>query len=93
MGVQRRALQKIEGRTLQHGLARDASKVGLVGLVRILTDKKFDVIDCQLPSDHLFSLGAQSIPRTDFIAHLRLALDAVDTPGLWDIEFEGLKLS
>ena len=73
--------------------ARDASKVGLVGLVRILTDKKFEVIDCQLPSDHLFSLGAQSIPRTDFIAHLRLALDAVDTPGLWDIEFEGLQLS
>ena len=73
--------------------ARDASKVGLVGLVRILTHKKFDVIDCQLPSDHLFSLGAQSIPRTDFIAHLRLALDAVDTPGLWDIEFEGQKLS
>jgi len=73
--------------------ARDASKVGLVGLVRILTDKKFDVIDCQLPSDHLFSLGAQSIPRADFIAHLRLALDAVETPGLWDIELEGLKLS
>ncbi|GIT53635.1 MAG: hypothetical protein Ct9H300mP16_07950 [Pseudomonadota bacterium] len=44
--------------------------MGLGGLVRILTEKRFVVIDCQLPSDHLFSLGARSIPRSRFITQL-----------------------
>ena len=71
---------------------RDASKVGLVGLVRILTEKRFVVIDCQLPSDHLFSLGARSIPRSRFITQLGQAVDKVDTPGLWDVELNDLSL-
>jgi Leu/Phe-tRNA-protein transferase len=29
-----------------------------------------ELIDCQVASDHLFTLGARLIPRADFIAHL-----------------------
>ena len=45
----------------------DASKVGLVALCRHLSASGFDIIDCQVASDHLFSLGAVEIDREDFL--------------------------
>lgn len=50
--------------------ARDASKVVLVSLARALHRAGFHCIDCQLPSSHLFSLGAELIPRQQFLAEL-----------------------
>ena len=47
--------------------ARDASKVALVGLARL----GYRLIDCQVPSPHLASLGAVEIPRRAFGAYLR----------------------
>ncbi len=44
----------------------DASKVALVGLVDILRRGRFAVIDCQVESPHLNSLGARNIRRLDF---------------------------
>lgn len=49
----------------------NASKVALVALCRFLLHKSFRVIDCQVASDHLFSMGAQEISRNDFINHLQ----------------------
>ena len=48
----------------------DASKVALVGLCRHLKSKNIDLIDCQVASDHLFSMGATEIPRQLFLQFL-----------------------
>jgi len=51
--------------------ARDASKAALARLVELCRQEGIVVIDCQLPSRHLESLGARSIPRAQFQALLR----------------------
>ena len=50
---------------------RDASKAALARLVDLCRREGVVVIDCQLPSRHLESLGARSIPRAQFQALLR----------------------
>jgi leucyl/phenylalanyl-tRNA--protein transferase len=50
---------------------RDASKAALAGLVRRGAAHGIDVIDCQLPSAHLRSLGSRPIPRSEFLAYLQ----------------------
>ena len=47
---------------------RDASKIALVHLVK---QRVYRLIDCQLPSDHLQSMGAKIMNRRDFILRLR----------------------
>lgn len=44
----------------------DASKVALVALVRALERRPHAMIDCQIESAHLNSLGARALPRVDF---------------------------
>lgn len=46
--------------------ADNASKVGFAHLVRQLCTWDFQLIDCQVANDHLFSLGAVEIPRDEF---------------------------
>jgi leucyl/phenylalanyl-tRNA---protein transferase len=55
----------------------DASKVALHDLVQRLRQRNVGLIDCQVASDHLFSLGARLIPRADFIAHLARGIPAL----------------
>jgi leucyl/phenylalanyl-tRNA---protein transferase len=50
---------------------RDASKVALAHLVEVCLRNSIGVIDCQLPSPHLASLGSRTIPRLQFQALLR----------------------
>jgi len=50
---------------------RDASKVALVGLDWQMQRRNFNLVDCQLPSKHLFSLGAENIDRDDFMRRLK----------------------
>ncbi len=45
----------------------NASKVALIHLARALEQKDYALIDCQLYTDHLASMGAREIPRKDFI--------------------------
>lgn len=61
----------------------DASKVAFVHLVRQLERWGFALIDCQLPSAHLFSLGAEEIRRRDFMARLEQALTPPGHRGRW----------
>ena len=49
----------------------DASKVGFVTLVRHLQQQGFRLIDCQVHTGHLESLGAKLIPRRDFVRLLK----------------------
>lgn len=48
----------------------DASKIAFYYLVRQLQRWGFMLIDCQVQSEHLDSLGAESIPRPSFIQML-----------------------
>lgn len=55
-------------------LARDASKVALKQLVDVALARGTALIDCQLASAHLASLGAREIPRREFVARLERAI-------------------
>lgn len=59
--------------------ATDASKVGFVTLVEHLRDWGFALIDCQMPTRHLESFGARSIPRAVFAQALAEHLDRLST--------------
>jgi len=48
----------------------DASKVALVHLCKRLADWRFGLIDCQMRTDHLVSMGAIEIPREEFLTLL-----------------------
>lgn len=57
---------------------RDASKAALDGLVRQALAEGLALIDCQLPSAHLRSLGSRAIPRAEFLALLAQAIPGVE---------------
>ena len=63
----------------------DASKVALVALVDIMRRSGGQMIDCQVESDHLNSLGAQNIKRLDFERHLAQTVDMDLDPGAWQL--------
>lgn len=45
----------------------NASKIALIELVKKSINEKFILIDCQIYSKHLESLGARNIPREEFL--------------------------
>lgn len=49
----------------------DASKIALAHLSAQLERWNFGMIDCQMNTPHLASLGAREIPRSEFIARLQ----------------------
>jgi leucyl/phenylalanyl-tRNA--protein transferase len=53
---------------------RDASKVAVVGLVEHARRVGTTLIDVQMPSPHLASLGVVAIPRADYLRRLAAAL-------------------
>ena len=61
----------------------DASKVALVHLRDFLQDRDFGFIDCQLPTDHLVSLGAREVAREDFLSQLLQFLKHTTLTGPW----------
>jgi leucyl/phenylalanyl-tRNA--protein transferase len=61
-------------------LERDASKVALCALAQSLRERDESLIDCQVASAHLESLGAQSIPRRVFLERLRAATAGRNSP-------------
>jgi len=63
----------------------DASKVALVALVSILRRGGFQMIDCQVQSDHMNSLGARSIKRLDFERRLAQTVDIETDTGAWQL--------
>jgi len=51
-------------------LTSNASKFAFIKLAEELKAKNYKVIDCQLHTDHLESMGAQEIPRKEFMKFL-----------------------
>lgn len=48
----------------------DASKFAFAHLVRLLQSRCVGLIDCQMKTSHLASLGGREIPRQEFLEHL-----------------------
>ena len=65
----------------------NASKVAFITLVKSLQERGFGLIDCQIRSDHLLSLGAREIPREIFLALLQHLLSYETFRGDWDACF------
>ncbi len=55
-------------------IMRDASKIALFYLVKLLNEKGFSLLECQFLSPHLASLGAIEIPDEEYMKLLNLAL-------------------
>lgn len=67
--------------------ATDASKVALASAVPYLRARGVALIDCQTPSEHLTRLGATSMPRSEFLQHLKRYREPAAPPGSWRQDF------
>jgi len=66
----------------------DASKVALVRLARQLQQWGFGLIDCQMETAHLASLGARTMPRAVFTERLAELVNLQHRLGPWTINLE-----
>lgn len=64
----------------------DASKVALVHLVRQLERWGFEMVDCQMSTAHLASLGAREIPRAEFLRRLERLVRLPGVPAPWTLD-------
>jgi leucyl/phenylalanyl-tRNA--protein transferase len=64
----------------------DASKIALVHLVRQLDRWGFGLVDCQMKTAHLASLGAVEIPRRAFVAEVAQLTAESGRTGGWALE-------
>lgn len=61
----------------------NASKVALVHLVEKLIEWEYEIIDAQVYTNHLESLGGELIPRNQYLKFLVKALEKQGIDGLW----------
>lgn len=61
----------------------DASKIALACLCRRLTAWGYVLLDCQVHSEHLESLGSTLMPRSRFLERLAELCDAPVRPAAW----------
>jgi leucyl/phenylalanyl-tRNA--protein transferase len=67
-------------------LASDASKLGFVKLVEQLARWEFEMIDCQVHTEHLERFGAQEWPRARFLEVLARGLEHETRRGPWHFD-------
>lgn len=63
--------------------ATDASKTALAHLVRLLRTCDVPLIDCQMETEHLASLGARPIPRAQFVREITPLVEFPVPCGHW----------
>ena len=61
----------------------DSSKVALVALAEFSKQVGIKIIDCQMTTKHLLSLGAKEIDRKSFLRKLNQYLEKPDIKGSW----------
>lgn len=66
--------------------ARDASKIALAHLARQLARWQFGMIDCQMHTTHLASMGAREISRAGFMRKLQELVNYPHVPGRWKLD-------
>ena len=62
----------------------NASNIALVKLVDYLKKLSFDMVDCQVATEHLTRFGAREIPRKLFLEQLEKSLTAPTQKGKWE---------
>ena len=65
--------------------ATDASKVALFHLVGFLKKRGFPLVDCQMHTPLLASLGGREIPRRVFLRQLGTLVNYPELPGRWNV--------
>jgi leucyl/phenylalanyl-tRNA--protein transferase len=73
-------------------LRDNASKIAFIWLVRQLQAWQYQLIDCQVPSEHLRSLGAEDMPRSDFLKVLDHCKRLAGRDGPWQMELEDIAI-
>ena len=61
----------------------NGSKVALIALCRVLREWGFTLLDAQVASEHLATLGAIQMPRSEFVAHVAKACAEPFASGPW----------
>ena len=64
----------------------DASKIALVRLAQQLQQWEFGMIDCQMETAHLSSMGARTMPRAAFVTRLAELVNLPHRPGPWTFD-------
>jgi leucyl/phenylalanyl-tRNA--protein transferase len=62
----------------------DSSKVALVALVEFSREVGIRMIDCQMTTPHLLSLGASEVQRKKFLTNLKILLEQPTLKGSWN---------
>jgi leucyl/phenylalanyl-tRNA--protein transferase len=70
------------GESMFH-LKPEASKIALYHLVERLKEKGFPLIDCQVTNSHLLSLGAEEMPRKEFLKQVVKNREKPGHKGRW----------
>jgi leucyl/phenylalanyl-tRNA--protein transferase len=63
------------------------SKVALAGLAHVLHDWGWPLIDAQVANPHLQFMGAQPLPRSEFLARIGTLVEKDEQPGPWSERF------
>ena len=64
----------------------NASNIALVKLVEHLVSFSFDMIDCQVTTEHLIRFGAREIARSRFLDQLKASMKKPTLRGNWALE-------
>jgi leucyl/phenylalanyl-tRNA--protein transferase len=60
------------------------SQFALIALVQYLKEKNFQLIDCQMTTNHLLRFGAREISGGEFQAHLKNNIKNIIPYGNWN---------
>lgn len=63
----------------------NASKAGLIQLCEWLSKWGYAIIDCQVETNHLLSMGAHNISRSDFLGVLSANVDQLPDHEAWSL--------
>ena len=63
----------------------DASKAAFISMVRALYSLGIEIIDCQITTPHLLSLGAEEISRSEYMSRLADLQKHPDFRGRWKL--------
>lgn len=67
----------------------NTSKIAMAWLCGQLVAWDFLFLDCQMPTSHLLSLGAECLSRTEFLAQLATSQRQPDRLGRWQLSITG----
>ncbi|MBN7769412.1 leucyl/phenylalanyl-tRNA--protein transferase [Marinobacter daepoensis] len=68
-------------------LETNASKVLMVHLANQLEEWGYQIMDCQVESSHLLTMGAKTIPRAEFLSILRACIDRKPDQSDWNLSW------